>query len=454
MPVGQEKVMIHKGNLVIVGGGIAGVSAAEAARAEYPHARIAILGREPYPFYNRIAVGALASGKKPASDMHFYPPGWLDEQRIEAIWGEDVIDLIPEKKLLLTTGKREMTYDRLILATGALPSRPDIPGIESDGVVSLWTMDDALRVSSLLDGVGAVLIVGGGVLGVEAALDMAAAGKDVTLVEYGDGLMPLNLGAPPASMLRSFLESRGITVRLSCAVRGISRGKKSLVASTSDGAGLEADLILVTTGVLPDVALSRRAGLDVRRGVVVDDHMFTSEPDILACGNCCEIESRLDMLWSPARSQGQCAGANAFERRSALVRQPSILHLKSNEMPLFICDGPASGGDIRIAEDAGAKRYRAVGLDGDGRIVSAVMAGDISGFYMLEKAIRVGLRVPVDTLDIGVSQVMDAIGTQLEDDPPSPNVWACRMCGFTHEGPLPPGICPVCSVGRDQFLAA
>jgi len=446
---------MERGHLIVAGGGIAGISAAQSARAEYPHARITLLGVEPDPFYNRIALGALAAGKRKPAELRFEPAGWLDEQRIDASWGVGVEEILPADRAVVTSAGERIRYDCLVLATGAASVLPPVEGIDLDGVSPLWTMEDALGLRDALGGARKVTVLGGGVLGVEAALDLASAGRSVTLVERLDGLMPANIPGAAARMVKEFVETRGIEVKLSTSVERIER-RASVLSLRSRGAeGWEADLVVVAAGARPRTDLAAAAGLRVKTGIAVDGHMFTSDPHILACGNCCEPETGPAILWNPARSQGEAAGINAFGRRIELAAAPSTIHLKSRDLRLFACRraGTEETGTTTY-EETSSGAYRSVEIAPDGSLVSAVLVGDIRGFDLLERAAGSDERPAIPPGEAPISGLIDDLGRASAARPPRGEGWVCRMCGFTHEGNDPPGVCPVCAVGADQFVAA
>ena len=450
-----ERVM-STGEIIVVGGGIAGVSAATAARDEYPDAGITLFSREPYPFYNRIALCAFITGKKKQDHLHFYRTDWLREDGIDARWGEGVESIDPGQGSVISKDGRRWGYDRLILATGAVPTVPAIDGIDNRGVFTLWSLSDAIGIRDALVGAGTVAIIGGGVLGVETAVELANVGRKVTLLEAGDSVLPLHLDRISSGMFGEFLREKGIATRLSTSVERLETRGAGLRVIHGGGGGLDADMVLLTAGASPDTRLARSAGIECGDGIIVDSYMNTGVAGISACGNCAQLDGNLSFLWNPARTQGEIAGSNAFENRRKATSEPLVIHLKMPEMPLFVCGRSTSSerGDI-VIDDRSGRAYRVLRFDDRYRLKSAIFLFETDGFYEIEKIMRRALPVPKDLVEArDIDGIVEAFSVPKGDDGDRNPGWVCRMCGYSHEGDYPPEICPVCSVGKDQFLAA
>lgn len=442
--------------LLVIGGGIAGATAALAARAEYPDARIALYSSEPHVFYNKIALDSVVTGKRSERDLSILAPNWLEDHGIDCHWGEPVRAIEPaEHRVMLEAGKT-LTFDKLILATGARPILPPVPGIDSPFVYPLWSLDHALRLRERVRGASRLTVLGGGVLGVEAALDLAALGLEVTLVEARPRLMPDLLDEEAAILLARAVSARGVVVKTNTPAVAVVPHDAGCRVTLQTDEGIDADLAILVTGVASDTALAAAAGLRIRRGIVVDEHLITSDPDILAAGNCVDLGEGSGFLWNPARRQGEIAGLNAFAVKRSYRPLPLTLHAKTPGLPLFVCGRAAvdEPGD-RVVRDRGENEYRLLRFDSGGRLAGVILLGDVRGYYALERAVRDGVVLPQ-----GVREKREVEAVVSELVPPRESEeflkpsWVCRMCGYNVEGEHPPGICPVCGVGRDQFLAA
>ena len=189
---------------------------------------------------------------------------------------------------------------------------------------------------------------------------------------------------------------------------------------------------------------------------MVDEYQRTSDFRVLAAGNCVELDSGKCFLWNPAKGQSEIAGLNAFETKRALIPRPLTLHAKTPGLPIFVCGrfNRAEPGDEVLRRRQGAT-YRALRIDGEGRLVGAVCIGDSQGAYALEQAISRGQVLSPDLRATGaVEPVVESLTPPDESDCYLKPNWVCQMCGYNAEGAEPPEICPVCGVGRDQFIAA
>ncbi len=432
------------------------MSAAMSARNEYPDAGITLFACEPYPFYNRIALCAFITGKKQQDHLHFHCADRLRGDGIDARWGEDVESIDPGSGSVISKDGRRWGYDRLILATGAVPTVPAIEGIDNRGVFTLWSLADAIGVRDALVDAQTVAIIGGGVLGVETAVELANAGKKVTIFEAGDSVLPLHLDRISSGMFGEFLREKGIDTRLSTLVERLETRGAALRVIHRDGAGLDVDMVLLMAGASPDTRLARSAGIKCGDGIIVDSHMNTDVAGISACGNCAQLDGERNFLWNPARAQGEIAGANAFENRREATSEPLVIHLKMPEMPLFVCGSPTfeERGDI-VIDDRSGRAYRALRFDDRYRMKSAIFLFETDGFYEIEKTIRRALPVQKDLVEArDIDGIVESVSVPPGDDDYRSSGWVCRMCGYSHEGDYPPEICPVCSVGKDQFLVA
>ncbi len=438
--------------LIIIGGGIAGLTAASSARRQWPGAQIAVVEADPHLAYNKIALGAFAAGKSPRDRLRLLPPLSLERQRIETVANARVRELAAqERKIVLDDGRR-LAYDTLVLATGARPIVPPIEGIDAPGVLPLWSMSDALLARERLKEARSVTVVGGGVLGVEMAAAFREAGRDVTIAEAQGELLPRLLDETAGALYTGALRAAGIELSLGDPVAAITRTLLGLEVRTAGGAVFASDMVLVTAGVRPQIELAQEAGLACRKGIVVNRFLRTSAPDILACGNCIELEGRLQPLWNPALEQGSVAGSNAFGDTLTYASAPPILHVKTPRTPLFVCGERPGEGAKTALEQRTKSTYRAAVLDDEKRVTYAVFVGDTARAQLLERAVISGAPMPAGPVASGdLEALLDALDDDTQDDR---RAWSCRVCGYVHEGGAPPQVCPVCAVGPDQFLAA
>jgi NADPH-dependent 2,4-dienoyl-CoA reductase/sulfur reductase-like enzyme/ferredoxin len=363
--------------IVILGNGIAGVTAADHLRRHHSDCHIDLVTDEAHPFYNRTSVSRLIGSRSAMKRMYLLPDSWYDERRITSWLNTRAVKIDRHaQKVELGTGE-SLAYDRLILATGSRPLLPPISGFGIEGTFSLRRADDAILIRSFVqehDALRAV-VAGGGVLGLEAADILRQLGLKVTVVELADRLAAVQLDRRGAELLQEHVEDAGIEVVLGTQVEAVTGAGRMSSVELDDGSERKADLLIVCAGVTPNADLARDAELHVRRGVVVDDRMRTSDPAIFAAGDVAEHNGRVYGLWPAAVEQAEVAAINSLggsvTYRGSTV--PTRLKLTGVDVVSIgepIVDGP--GADEIALEDPVRGRYRKLAVL-DHEIVGAVL---------------------------------------------------------------------------------
>ncbi len=297
-------------HLVIIGNGIAGVSAAEEARRTDPEAQITLIGNEPNPYYYRSSLTEWITGELTDENILARTPVFYDEMGIKQITGV-VSKVGPDQKQLLFEDGHKMTYDALCIATGAHSNTIPVKGMDPAEIITYRNMADASRIKSLLHPDVKVLIVGGGVLGLELAGGLQRMDiPGVSIVEYmGQVGRPL-LDAPTAKWLEGIIKDGGYQVFLNDTIESVSSG----TATLKSGAKLKFDLLVQSVGITPD--FPEIPGLEVGKGIRVDASGRTNLPDIYACGDCVETYDpnadrwNTTRVWRECSAQGRAAGAS------------------------------------------------------------------------------------------------------------------------------------------------
>lgn len=303
--------------LVIVGGGIAAYTAAAEARRLDPNASITLLSEETQGFYNRLNLTRFLNQELEKPALFDFGPDWLKAQKVELRSGARVTGLVPGNKEVQLADGELVAYDALILAHGAAPAFPVFWQDGLQGLLALRTLHDAEALKDAVQKGTRVVVVGGGVLGVEAACGLAKLGAKVTIVEIQDRLMPRQLDPEAARRLGERLKSLGIASNLGAGVREL-RSTAAAAQPTvealvlSDGTLLEADAIVVSAGIQPQVAWAKAAGLRCGRGIEVDDFMATSADGVWACGDVAQWRGAVPGLWAVAQEQALVAAASAL----------------------------------------------------------------------------------------------------------------------------------------------
>lgn len=299
-------VPMSRKKLVVVGNGMAGVKCVEEIINLEPNAyEIVIYGTEPRPNYNRIMLSKVLQGEHSIQDIIMNDWTWYAERKIRLCTGETVHRIEPRDKFIETeSGKRE-TYDILILATGSSPFIPPIPGMDKERVMSFRTIDDCTRMAKYSKEYRKAAVIGGGLLGLEAARGLLHLGMEAVVVHNAPYIMNRQLDYEAASMLQAELEAQGMSFLLNKNTQKITGRSQAQGLLFTDGSKLEAQVVIVAVGIRPNVDLARRSGIATQRAVVVDDYMRTSVPDIYAVGECAEHRGISYGLVAPLYEQGK-----------------------------------------------------------------------------------------------------------------------------------------------------
>jgi 3-phenylpropionate/trans-cinnamate dioxygenase ferredoxin reductase component len=322
--------MNTKPSLVIVGGGMAGAVAAQTLREEGFDGKITLLGQELHAPYERPPLSKdYLQGKADRDSIFVHPEPWYAEHAVDLSLGTTVTSLDPASRTITTAAGTQLSYDKLLIATGSKPRRLDVPGADLDGVYYLRNVEDSERLKIEFAQAERVVIVGAGWIGLETAAAARAAGLDVTLLVSGD--MPLEhvLGPEVSPIFDKLHRSNGVDLRYRTTAVALT-GRHGAVTGVilSDGSRIDADMIIVGVGAVPRTELAADAGLKIDNGIIVDEHLRTSDPDIFAAGDIAHAyNARLGRHirgehWAHARRQGVIA-AKAMLGQDALDARPS-----------------------------------------------------------------------------------------------------------------------------------
>lgn len=375
--------------IVIVGGGVAGVAALEALREAAPDANLTLVARERGLPYHRLNLTRLLAGEIDAQELPLHPASWYDEQEIGLMAGTEVAALeLDGRRVRLADGRR-LWFDKLILATGAQPFLPPLPGMDQAGVRPLRTLEDAEAIREGCPAGARCIVIGGGILGLEAAAALARCGARATVLADSEWLLPRQLNRRGGEILAAHAQGLGIEIRPLARTRAITGDGRASGVMLETGERLEADFVIVAAGVRPDADLARRAGLRVNRGILVDDRLATSHPDVLAAGDVAEHRGALYGLWEPARRQGRIAGlvAAGVDIEFAEIPPAAALKVLGTGMLSIGRIEPQGAGDEAVLEQEADDGYCRLTLQG-GRLVGAILVGQTRAARALRRAIE------------------------------------------------------------------
>ncbi len=296
--------------VVIIGNGLAGTMAAKTIRELDSQTEVLIFTEEKYPYYPRPNLIEYVAGKLPYERLFAFSEGWEIRQKIDIRLGSPVLKIHPRaREVELEEGGRE-SYDKLLIANGATSFIPPIKGTDKKGVFSLRTLDDAQAILEFLQDGPRVVVIGGGLLGLEIARAVRSRGAEAEVVEFFDRLLPRQLDTQGASLLRNQFESQGIGIRLGVATEEILGNGDMKGLRLKGGREIKAGMALIAAGVRPNLGLSEDAGLAADRGLVVDDRLRTSHPHVFAAGDSIQHRGKVYGIIPASFEQGRTAAFN------------------------------------------------------------------------------------------------------------------------------------------------
>jgi nitrite reductase (NADH) large subunit len=368
--------------LVLVGNGMAGMRMVDELLArDRERFEIEVIGAEPHPNYNRILLSCVLAGEKEVDEIVLHSRDWYARNDIKFAAGEAVAQLDAKAKIVTTASGRTIGYDNLVLATGSRPIVPPVAGLELPGVCAFRNIADlGLMRDASRDG-GRAVVVGGGLLGLEAAFGLTKRGMTVTVLHLMQTLMERQLDEAAGLLLQRDLERSGVTVLTKAHTEAIVGEARAEAVQLADGRELPADLVVFAVGVRPNIDLARSGGLDVNRGIIVDDFMTTSEPGIFAVGECVEHRGQtfglVGPLWEQARICAAVLSGDAPEPYVAPVPHTSLKVTGIDVFSAGVLEARDDGDEEITLRDAGSGQYKKLVLR-DGRLVGAILYGEIA----------------------------------------------------------------------------
>lgn len=407
--------------VVVIGTGIAGVTAADHVRRRHPTCEIHLVGRESHYLYNRMAISRLIYGRSAMQGLYLMPETWYEENQITC-WLNTQATHIDRTAQTVALGTGEMLpYDRLILAMGSSSMVPPINGFGRPGTFVLREADDAMRIRAFAQDNRArhAVVAGGGLLGLEAAYALHKLGLHAAVLERSDRLLKRQLDARASQYLREYLENLGLEIIINAETAEVlpengSTEERVREVVLKDGRRMPCDVFLVAAGITPNIALAQDAGLTCKRGVLVDEAMRTSDPLIFAAGDLAEHAGQIYGLWPTAVEQAEVASTNAIgATRSYNGTVPvTILKVVGVDVTSVGQFEAADPDDLVIAlEDPAEGRYRKLVI-ADGKIVGAILLGYPQDASPVTAAIKQGrdVRAVVPELQGGNWAILAAPG--------------------------------------------
>jgi nitrite reductase (NADH) large subunit len=348
---------------------------------------VVLISQDPQLPYYRLNLTRYLAGEVTESELPLHPAGWYDEQNVQLKRGVSVRSIDAHAKTVALSDGSSESFDKLVLTVGADPFVPPIAGADKQNVTTVRTLDDAQQLLALVGDGATCVCIGGGILGLETAGALKQRGAAVSLLEGDAWLMPRQLNADAARLLADYVTDRGIKLYPESTVQQITGDRQARGVRLADGTELPADVVIITTGIRSNLTLAKQAGLTTNMGVVVDDHLLSSHPDILAAGDVAEHRETVYGLWAPAQFQGSIAGMNAAGGQAEFGGIPPSNILKVLGIDLFSIGqfGPDGDADV-IDQESDGKYFRFVFRDG--RLIGAILLGDMSASQPVTKAVE------------------------------------------------------------------
>jgi nitrite reductase (NADH) large subunit len=376
-PVPRRRVS-GKRRLVVIGNGMAAMRTLEELLELAPQAyEITVFGSEPHGGYNRVLLSPLLAGDKQLDEVVTHPPDWFSQRSITMHCGDPIVSIDRRRRTVRSSAGIEAGYDRLLIATGSKPVTLPVPGKDLPGVIAFRDLGDVDAMLAMARTHRRAVVIGGGLLGLEAANGLKARGMDVTVVHLFPHLMERQLDAHAAGLLRAELETRGLKFLLGVNTAALLGTTQVTGVRFADGSEVAADLVVMAVGVRPNIDIAKAAGLPCERGVLVDDTLQTNDPAIYAVGECVQHRGKTFGLVAPLYEQARVCATYLAERAVPGYREGTVAtQLKVTGIELFSAGNYASpGGESLVLKDPQRGIYKRLVIEHN-KVRGAVLYGD------------------------------------------------------------------------------
>ena len=394
VPVEAEDTTYRKDTenmYAIIGNGAAGISAAQAIRERDKTGSIYMISNEEYPAYNRpMLTKSLVAGLD-AAQIAVQEPSWYEDNHVFQMLGKNVVSIDTQKKEIHTADGAKFKYTKLIYALGSECFIPPIAGADQPEVIAIRRLADTQKVAELLPQTKEAVVIGGGVLGLEAAWELKKAHCKVTVLELAPRLMGRQLDENAGEMIKAISEAQGITIHTGVQIEAIEGGGHVTGVRLGDGRVFPAQLVIVSCGVRANAAIAKEAGIETERAVVVNSRMETSAEDVYACGDCAQYQGVNYAIWPQAVEEGRVAGANAAGEALEYTTVPAALSFHGMNTALYSIGDNGSNPDLVYKtvefKDTARKQYEKYYFRNN-RLCGVILIGDVSRMAELTEAVE------------------------------------------------------------------
>lgn len=365
--------------LVVVGNGMAAARfVEEMAKRSLGRYAIAVIGDEPRLAYNRVLLSSVLAGEATSQEIELKSAAWWRDRGVTVTYGCAATKIDPAQRTIQLANGLSVAYSKLVLATGSVPLRLNVPGAELPGVHTFRDSRDVDCLLKLADAKTRVVVIGGGLLGLEAAYGLAKAGAKVTLVHLMDRLMERQLDAPAGALLRQLVERKGIEIVLGANTQRVFGDDRVKGIELTDGRTIDADAVIFAAGIRPNIQLAKDAGVPTNRGILVDDQLCTGTDSIYALGECAEHRGVCYGLVEPAYEQARALADHLAGRPAQYTGSVVSTNLKVSGVSVFSAGEflAEEGSETIVFNDARRGTYKKL-VVADGLLTGAVLVGDI-----------------------------------------------------------------------------
>jgi len=396
--------------VVIIGNHAAGLSAADVLRQGDESCRITVISREDVPPYSRCLIPYLVSGEKQVEEILYKPSSFYRDRSIETVFGTDVVKVLPKEKAVLLADGGKIGYDALIIATGGTPSMPTIPGIENQGVFAFRDLRDAEEIVAYSANVETALILGGGLVGLKAAVALRRRGLEVSVVVGSPNVLSQIVSAHEAEIIEEHLQEMGIEIiARTNPAKVLGRGTVEGL-ETTEGRKIQGQMVVVGKGVRANMGIVEGTEIETEYGIVIDDHCRTSVPDVYAAGDVAQSrddvrnEKWMNALWPHAVEEGRVAAETILGRNVSLRSRTSMNSFVIGDLALISCGLTGAREQVEGAEE--------ILLKGPGKGLSRrfVFKDDrLVGFALVGNVANAGVLTSLVVKQVNVAAVRDQI---------------------------------------------
>jgi NAD(P)H-nitrite reductase large subunit/rubredoxin len=373
-------------NILIIGNGAAGYYAAKTIRDKSVNTNITIVSSEEYLSYYRPQVSSYLSMDKIENNMFISSAAWYSSNNINLMLGETVTKLDVENKNVILADGRNLSYDKLILANGSRSSILPVKGIEKTNVFTLRDIKDADNIKASMKDAKNAVVIGGGLLGLEAAWELKQSGLNVTVVEFMPNLLPRQLDEPGAKIFRNYVDESGVTILLGESAEEILGDGKVDGLKLKSGKTLAADLVLFSVGIKPNAEITENTSINKNRGILVNERMETNIEGVYACGDVAEINGRVYGNWPASIEMGKVAGSNVLGEKTVFADFVSSTIFDGMGVKMFSCGDINPSFEALEIKDENESFIKKIFFK-DGVVVGGYLIGDTSSAQNIVKAI-------------------------------------------------------------------